>query len=44
VRRDPFGELKAGHLLVEKQLLALHLPSTNPRPDWSRLLQQPRSV
>jgi hypothetical protein len=30
VGRHPLGEPKAGHLLVEKQLLALHLPATKP--------------
>ena len=28
--RDPLGEPKARHLLVEKHLLALHLPATKP--------------
>ena len=36
MRRNPLRESKAGHLLVKKQLLALHLPATN------RVLQQLR--
>ena len=28
--RPPLGKPKAGHLFIEKWLLALHLPSTNP--------------
>ena len=28
----PLGEPKADYLFVEKQLLALHLPCTNPEP------------
>ena len=30
--RDELGKPKADYLFVEKQLLALHLPCTNPEP------------
>ena len=41
MRRNPFGEPKACHLLIEVLLIALHPYSTNPRPNRFRLLQQP---
>ena len=44
MRWDPLGEPKAGHLFVEKQLLALYLPATNTGSATAKTFPKTKSL